>query len=122
MVSLVYSTDLEGSWDFQPPSPASETQIGFPSFFQTIPPERIGLNGEYDHSGLAKRVDQALRKQFNSLQLEKLRITQRGRVVILAGQVLNQPLLDQMVSTALNVIGATNVETYGVSLVERAGI
>jgi hypothetical protein len=41
---------------------------------QTIPPERIGLNGEYDQSGLAKRVALAFDQdpQLNDIDTEEL--------------------------------------------------
>ncbi|UBF26066.1 phospholipid-binding protein [Kovacikia minuta CCNUW1] len=120
MSSLVYSTNLEGSWDFHAQSKASDSAPDFPSFFKTIPPERVGLNGEYDHSGLAKRVEQTFRKQFQPHLIDKLCITQRGRVVILMGQISSQSLLDQMAELALTVMGATDVETFGVRLVELA--
>ena len=122
MSSLVYSTDLDGSWDFRSQSRVSDTQTDFPSFFKTIPPERVGLNGEYDHSGLAKRVEQAFRKQFPPHQIDQIRITQRGRVVVLTGQASNQSLLDHMAEVALTVMGATDVETFGVCLVDLAGL
>jgi hypothetical protein len=122
MSSLVYSTDLDGSWDFRSQSRVADTHTDLPAFFKTIPPERVGLNGEYDHSGLAKRVEQAFRKQFSPHQIEQVHITQRGRVVVLTGQVSDQPLLNQMAEVALTVMGATDVETFGVRLVDLAGI
>lgn len=70
------------------------------SFFRSLPLERVGLNGEYDHSGLAKRVDRALHQLFLSQELEQLKITQRGRVVILRGYVLNASLLCKLVAVA----------------------
>ncbi|MGA7932267.1 MAG: phospholipid-binding protein [Kovacikia sp.] len=122
MSSLVYSTNLDRSWDFQSQSRSSDLQADFPYFFKSIPPERVGLDGEYDHSGLAKRVDQAFRNQFQPHQIEKLRIFQRGRVVVLMGQVSSQPLLNQMIKSAMAVEGATDVETLGVRVAELAEI
>lgn len=85
--------------------------------FQTIPPERIGLNGEYDHSGLAKRVIAALGQEFSD-QLNNLRITQRGKVVIFIGKLPSQHLLKRMVHVAMQENGAADVETHGVSIVD----
>ncbi|GEM_PF-1571200 len=48
-----------------------------PSFFRSLLLERGWLNGEYDHSGLAKRVERALHQLFLSQELEQLKITQR---------------------------------------------
>lgn len=86
--------------------------------FRLLPPERVGLSGEYDHSGLAKRVDRALQQAFLPQELEKLKITQRGGVVVLAGSVPNGCLLRQFVSLAASVSGANAVETLSVKLAE----
>lgn len=80
-------------------------------WFQTPPPERIGLNGEYDYCGLAKRVRQQLRGQ---LDLQCLKVRQRGRVVLLSGPVPSPEVLHCLVKLALSVEGADAVETYGV--------
>lgn len=88
------------------------------SLFRTIPPERIGLDGEYDHSGLAKRVFRAYQSRFSGIDLEGLRVTQRGKVVLLMGKVTSYQLLDQLVDVALKVEGASDVETQGI----RVGI
>lgn len=118
MSSLVHSP-FEENWGTQSNIEGYSPEICLPSFFKTIPPERIGLNGEYDHSGLAKRVDQAFRQKFESSYLEQLTITQRGRVIVLTGTVLNQLLLEQLIAIALGVVGANQVETQGVALVEK---
>ena len=89
------------------------------SLFRSIPPERIGLNGEYDHSGLAKRVFQAYRMQFPAAELQDLRVTQRGRVVVLAGMLSDSELLDQLVAIALEIEGAAAVETNGIRFQTR---
>jgi hypothetical protein len=85
--------------------------------FRTIPPERVGLNGEYDHSGLAKRVTLAFSQNFRVEEIRQIRITQRGAVVVLVGQVPSQRLLNELVRVALNVYGAADVEVNGVSVV-----
>lgn len=94
-----------GSWV----EPATLTPL-----FATIPPERVGLDGEYDHSGLAKRVALAFKHRFEFSAVEQLYVAQRGRVVILQGRVPSQALLAEMVQVALGVSGATDVEIYGV--------
>jgi hypothetical protein len=85
--------------------------------FQTIPPERIGLNGEYDHSGLAKRVVVAL-KEFEPEELSHLKVTQRGKVVIFMGKLSSQQVLKRMVHIAMQVDGAADVETNGVTIID----
>jgi hypothetical protein len=86
------------------------------SLFSSIPPERVGLNGEYDHSGLAKRVMLAFCNEFSTHEIASIRVTQRGRVVVLVGKVATQRLLNSMVEIALRVSGAADVETYGVKV------
>jgi hypothetical protein len=80
------------------------------SLFKTIPPERIGLNGEYDHSGLAKRVMLAFRKSFSSQEIQHLSVAQRGCVVVLRGQV-PQKIMTRLIEIAGSTQGATDVET-----------
>ncbi|MBD1843362.1 BON domain-containing protein [Cyanobacteria bacterium FACHB-63] len=94
----------------------SGNQSGLYSLFTTIPPERMGLNGEYDHNGLAKRVVQALRVRFSAEDLEKLRVMQRGKVVIFLGSVASLEVLKQLVSIAHATEGAIDVETNGVRI------
>jgi hypothetical protein len=86
------------------------------SFFDTIPPERVGLNGEYDHNGLAKRVSLAFGQEFQPTDIANLRVRQRGGVLIFTGRVLTQRLLTQLIQTALQVPGAIDVEVCGVTV------
>jgi hypothetical protein len=85
--------------------------------FRSIPPERLGLTGEYDHSGLAKRVRAALQAVYSSEELAAVIVMQRGGVVILQGQVPSPAHLNKMMETALGIQGATHVETHGVSVI-----
>jgi hypothetical protein len=93
---------------------------GLRPFFASPPPERVGLNGEYDYSGLTKRVDRALRQSFPQQALEQLKIAQRGRVVVFTGRVLDASLLRQLSDVAASVSGATTVETRGIQLIDRS--
>lgn len=90
-------------------------QSYFSSFFRSIPPERVGLNGEYDHSGLAKRVLRAFQQNLEPSELDSLRVTQRGTVVVVIGKNLNQSLIRRLVKLALKVEGATDIEVNGIS-------
>jgi hypothetical protein len=83
-------------------------------FFRTIPPERVGPTGDYDHSGLAKRVQLKLHQSFGAEAISNLRVTQRGRVVIFSGQLDTPECLSQLVKTTLRVYGTDDVETHGV--------
>jgi hypothetical protein len=85
------------------------------SLLRPLPPERVGLNGEYDHSGLAKRVMLAFQAQPEAIA-DSIQVIQRGRVVILVGMVANAQVLTRLVAIALSVSGTDTVETYGVQL------
>lgn len=91
-------------------------QSTFTPLFQTIPPERMGLFGEYDHKGLAKRVSLAFSQNFEPDEIKKLRVNQRGAVVVLIGEIPNQRLLIKLVNIAMEVDGAVDVEINGVSV------
>jgi hypothetical protein len=77
-----------------------------------IPPERVGLNGEYDHSGLAKRVDLVLRQQLGDESVAQLEIAQRGKVVIFHGTALDAWLVRQITRLTLEIEGADFVEVF----------
>lgn len=92
----------------------------FPEWFQAIPPERVGLNGEYDHFGLQKRVQRALQRNFHPHVLSQLSVSQRGRVVILQGTVSDRALLQQLVEVAQRVEGTIRVEAHWVACESEA--
>lgn len=83
---------------------------------ESIAPERVGLNGEYDQSGLAKRVALAFDEDPNLADEERLWVAQTSGTVVLKGEVSDQATLDQMVSIAQGVSGATNVDTSQVTV------
>jgi osmotically-inducible protein OsmY len=83
---------------------------------ETIAPERVGLNGEYDQSGLAKRVALAFDEQPDLADEERLWVAQTGGTVVLKGEVTDQATLDKMVSVARSVNGATAVDTSQVTV------
>ena len=93
-----------------PAAPQSSTSTA------TIPPERVGLNGEYDQSGLAKRVALAFDEDPQLDDVDTLYVAQTGGTVVLKGKVPSQDILNRMVSVAKNVNGATAVETNQVSI------
>jgi osmotically-inducible protein OsmY len=74
-----------------------------------VPPERVGLDGQYDQSGLAKRVALAFDQDGNVTDVDTLWVAQTGSSVVLKGTVPDQATLDQMVSLASGVSGATDV-------------
>ncbi|QKD83412.1 phospholipid-binding protein [Thermoleptolyngbya sichuanensis A183] len=90
------------------------------SLFKTIPPERVGIDGQYDYNGLANRVTQALEQQFSYEELQHLTVRQRGTVVMLSGKLSSQHLLQKIRCASLNVSGATDVEIHGVDIVPQS--
>lgn len=87
---------------------------------EATPPERLGLNGEYDHNGLARRVRYQCGKSLGNETIEKLKIRQRGSVVVLYGCVPNRELLEKIVRVAIQAEGATSVELCGVEVCSQA--
>ena len=85
---------------------------------ETSPPERVGLNGEYDQSGLAKRVAQAFDRDPNVGDIETLWVAQTGSTVVLKGKAPNEQELQTMVAIARSIDGATNVDTSQVTIGE----
>ncbi len=102
------------------PSPVSDssasTEDQASTATESIPPERVGLNGEYDQSGLAKRVALAFDQEPDLADIDTVYVAQTGGVVVLKGEAPSQETLNQMVSVALSVDGATNVETDQVTV------
>ncbi|MGB3238246.1 MAG: BON domain-containing protein [Geitlerinemataceae cyanobacterium] len=94
----------------------SRTAASSTATAERIPPERVGLNGEYDQSGLAKRVAQAFDNESGLDDIETLFVAQTGSTVVLKGKVPSQDLLDRMVSAAQKVNGSTSVDTTQVTV------
>ncbi|MBD2094167.1 BON domain-containing protein [Trichocoleus sp. FACHB-591] len=99
-----------------PSAPTSApTQTAAPAP-ETIPPERVGLNGEYDQSGLAKRVAQAFDRDPNVGDIETLWVAQTGSTIVLKGTAPNEQELQTMVAIARTINGATDVDTSQVTI------
>jgi len=83
-----------------------------------IPPERVGLSGEYDQSGLAKRVCLAFdeNSELAPYSEDTVWVAQTGGTVVLKGKVPSQDVLNKMVNVASSVSGATSVNTDQVSV------
>ncbi|PLZ97110.1 phospholipid-binding protein [Fischerella thermalis CCMEE 5268] len=99
------------------PAPqAVQQQPSAPAATQQIAPERMGLNGEYDQSGLAKRVALAFDQDNQLDDIDTLWVAQTGSTVVLKGKVPSQDILNKMVSVARSVNGATAVDTSQVTI------
>jgi osmotically-inducible protein OsmY len=82
---------------------------------QTTEPERMGLNGEYDQSGLAKRVALAFDQTPELGDIDTIWVAQTGSTVVLKGQVPTQDILNQLIAVAHTVDGTTDVDTTQVN-------
>lgn len=78
---------------------------------QSIPAERVGPDGQYDESGLAKRVALAFDQDAGLTDLERLWVAQTGSTVVLKGEVPSQDLLNKAIGLASGTAGATGVNT-----------
>lgn len=83
---------------------------------ETIAAERVGLNGEYDQSGLAKRVALAFDEDPELTDVDTLWVAQTGGTVVLKGKVPSEDILNRMIDVAGGVSGATDVMTDQVSI------
>jgi hypothetical protein len=83
---------------------------------KTVPPERVGLNGEYDQSGLAKRVTLAYDEDPELDDIETVWVAQTASTVVLKGKVPNQQILNRMVEVAKEVDGTMDVDTEQVEV------
>lgn len=97
------------------PAPAASPQPA-QAATESIPPERLGLSGEYDQSGLAKRVALAFDEDNALDDIDTLYVAQTGGTVVLKGKVPSQEILSKMISVARGVSGATSVETDQVTI------
>lgn len=76
---------------------------------KSIPPEKVGLDGEFDESGLAKRVAKAL-DDANISDDVGLWVAQTGSVVVLKYNPDAESVLEQAKQVARGVDGATDVQ------------
>jgi len=97
-------------------STASSSATTASTSTEEVPPERVGLNGEYDQSGLAKRVALAFDEEPGLEDEERLWVAQTGSTVVLKGEVAEQGTLDKMVSVAEGVNGCTKVDKSQVTV------
>lgn len=81
-----------------------------------IPACKLGLEGEFDASGLAKRVALAFDNDAALDDIATLWVAQLTSKVVLKGKVPSQDLLDKCVSVAGGVMGATEVDASQVEI------
>ena len=81
-----------------------------------VPDYKVGLNGEFDDSGLAKRVTLAFDEDNQLDDIDTLWVAQTSATVVLKGKVPSQAILDKMVQVAKGVDGTDAVDTQQVEV------
>lgn len=76
----------------------------------TLPLEYVGIHGEYDPHGLAKRVAQAFDQHSEVRQINTLCIIQHGNKISLLGKVANVDVLHQVIDVAKQIDGTKEVD------------
>ncbi|WP_019508071.1 hypothetical protein [Pleurocapsa sp. PCC 7319] len=82
----------------------------------SIAEERIGLDGEYDASGLAKRVAKALDEDSILGGISTVYVAQNDSKIILKGTIPDKSFLDRLVTVAQNVRGVSEVNIEQVQI------
>lgn len=81
-----------------------------------VPDYKVGLDGNFDESGLAKRVALAFDEDSQLDDVDTLWVAQTSDKVVLKGKVPSQAILDKMVSVAKSTDGAGSVDTSQVEV------
>ena len=81
-----------------------------------IPDYKVGVDGDFDESGLAKRVTLAFDEDSQLDDIDTLWVAQTSGTVVLKGKVPSQSILDKMVSVAKGVDGTDSVDTSQVEV------
>ncbi|MBD2255934.1 BON domain-containing protein [Nostoc parmelioides] len=107
------SPGLTGEYDLSRREKAGEHQ-------PPPPPEYMGLEGEYDQLGLAKRVAEAFEQAPHIDEIETLQICQDSSTIILKGSVPSQDILNHLEYVAAKVDGTKQVDTTQVKIAASA--
>lgn len=81
------------------------------------PPDCMGLEGEYDPFGLAKRVAQALDERPHTAHINTLTLQQQGNTIVYTGQVPDRQVLNAIIDVTRRIDGTHAVETDHVEVV-----
>ncbi|MEP0912820.1 hypothetical protein NDI45_18065 [Leptolyngbya sp. GB1-A1] len=102
------SPGLTGNYDWGLREKAGEHQ-------PPPPPECMGIEGEYDQQGLAKRVAIAFDRVAELADIDTVTIVQDGSTIILVGTVLDRAVIDRLHQVASQVDGTKQVDVTQVS-------
>ncbi|MEL6493721.1 MAG: response regulator [Cyanobacteria bacterium J06623_7] len=86
-----------------------------------IPPERVGLGGEFSLSGIAERVAKAYRQDPELGKISTLYVAQEDDAIVLFGTVPNETLLRRMENIAKEVEGVDKVYMSQVAIQSETG-
>lgn len=78
--------------------------------------ERTGLKGEYDPSGLAKRVAKAMAEDSILGEISTVYVAQNDSNIIFKGTIPNKTMIDRLVTVAQNVDGVGKVDISQVEI------
>ena len=98
------------------PESAPESSESSAPTQEEIPAERVGLNGEYDQSGLAKRVAAAFDQDSSVADIETVWVAQTGGTVVLKGEAPSQDQLNRLIEIANEQNGAVAVDAGQVTI------
>ncbi len=83
---------------------------------EDVPDYKVGVDGAFDQSGLAKRVALAFDEDNQLDDIDSLYVAQTSATVVLKGKVPSQDILDKMVKVAKGVDGTDSVDTSQVEV------
>lgn len=109
-LSKIFGKEEEEKADVVRRTPARRPAVRQVAEKESIPPEKVGIDGKFDESGLAKRVAMKLDEADISDNVG-LWIAQEGSTVVLKYNEDAKPVLDRAIAVAKEVDGATKVET-----------
>ncbi len=78
--------------------------------------ERTGLEGEYDPSGLAKRVAKAMAEDSILGEISTVYVAQNDSNIIFKGTLPNKTMIDRLVTVAQNIEGVGQVDISQVKI------
>ena len=78
--------------------------------------ERTGLQGEYDPSGLAKRVAKAMAEDSILGEISTVYVAQNDSNIIFKGTLPNKTMIDRLVTVAQNIEGVGQVDISQVKI------
>ena len=84
-----------------------------------VPPELMGLEGEYDDFGLVRRLAQALDHVPGLAEIDTVQLIQHGSTVALAGEIRDRATLDRLVEVARRIDGTRSVDVTQVTVGDR---